>query len=257
MRIVEAATKSGAAEADAYARALRWLKREAVAEELGTLMGTGKVQQQDMARLLLSELGGAVAFEKLRARTDAMKQYSDVLEKAEEKIRALFESSVLEAQKGFHLAVIMDAVVFGVGVILLLASAGYGLLETGDLAKWAGVGISGGIGVLGIVYGVLISNPRRQVRASVDHLMRVKMVFLAYLRRLHQADQAYTRRLLDDKPISVDEVKGFSDVVGSIMVDTILQQLDRSEKDDSPPGGRTKSKGTLRVATSEAVAPAK
>lgn len=249
IRIVEAASKSGAAGMDAYARALRWLNREAVAEELETLMITGSARQQDVARTLLSELGGAVAFEKLRARTDAMKQYTEVLEKTEEKIRELFEGSVREAQSGFQLAVIMDVVVFAVGVVLLLGSAGYALFATGDLATWAGVGLSGGIGVLGVVYGVLIANPRRQVRESVDHLMRVKIVFLAYLRRLHQTDQAYTRRLLDDEPITVDQVKGFADIVGDIMEDTVQQQLDGSNP-DTPARGRPRPKGGNEAATS-------
>ena len=107
----------------------------------------------------------------------------------------------------------MDVVVFGVGILLLVGSAAYALFETGGLEKLAGVGLSGGIGVLGVVYGVLVANPRKQVRESVDHLIHIKMVFLAYLGRLHQSDQAYTRRLLDDKPITADEVKQFSDLV--------------------------------------------
>ena len=228
LRVVEAAAKSGAASIDTYARALRWLNRDAVAEELETLMLTGSAAHQEVARSLLGELGGAVAYEKLRVRTDAMKQYTDVLEQTEENIRKLFEQSVQEAQKGFHLSVVMDAIVFGVGIVLLLGSAGYALWGTGDLAKWAGVGLAGGTGVLAVLYGVLVANPRKQVTESVDHLMRVKMTFLAYLRRLHQTDQAYTRRLLDDKPITADELKDFGDIVGHIMKETIQQQLDGS-----------------------------
>jgi hypothetical protein len=230
-RVVEAAARADEGRLVAYGRALRWLNRDAVAAELETLMGAGSARQQDMARALLSELGGAVAFQKLRARTDVMKQYSDVLEKAEEKIRELFETSVREAQKGFHWAVIMDLVVFTIGVLLVLGSAGYAMFTKGDLSTWVGVGVSSGTGVLGIVYGVLIANPRRQVRESVDHLMRVKMVFLAYLRRLHQADQAYARRLLDDAPITVEDVKGFSDTVGAIMAQTLSQSLEGATKE--------------------------
>jgi len=229
-RVVEEAAKTDEGGLVSYGRALRWLNREAVAEELEALMFNGSVRQQDVARTLLSELGGAVAFQKLRARTDVMKQYSDVLERAEEKIRELFETSVREAQSGFHLAVVMDVVVFGVGVLLVVGSAGYAIVSTGNLASWAGVGLAGGTGVLGIVYGVLIANPRRQVRESVDHLMRVKMVFLAYLRRLHQADQAYARRMLDDAPVTVEEVKGFSDTVGTIMAETLGQSLEGATK---------------------------
>lgn len=219
-RVVEAAAKAGAARVETFARGLRWLDRDQVANELETLMVSGSARHQDVARSLLSEVGGAVAFEKLRVRTDSMKQYYEVLEKAEDKIRTLFENSVEEARSGFHTAVIMDVVVFAVGIVLLLASAAYALLETGGLGKWAGVGVSGGIGVLGVVYGVLIANPRKQVRESVDHLMHIKMVFLAYLRRLHQSDQAYTRRLLEDEPMTAEEVREYSEVVGAILRET-------------------------------------
>jgi hypothetical protein len=143
----------------------------------------------------------------------------------------------------------MDVVVFAVGVVLLLGSAGCALFITGDLAKWVGVGLSGGIGVLGVVYGVLIANPRRQVRESVDHLMRLKIVFLAYLRRLHQTDQAYTRRFLDNEPITVDQVRGFADIVGDIMEDTVQHQLDGSNP-DTPARGRPRPKGGNEAAIS-------
>jgi hypothetical protein len=127
----------------------------------------------------------------------------------------------------------MDVIVFGMGILLLLSSAGYVLFTTGDLTNWVGIGVSGGLGVLGVVYGVLISNPRRQVRESVDHLMLVKIKFLAYLRRLHQADQAYTRRLLDDEPITADQAKEYTDMIGGIMDDTVKQQLNNVSIDSN------------------------
>src|SRR5262249_31616628 len=142
---------------DAFAQALRWMDRDTVAEELERLMGSGSDAQQEMARTLLRELGGAVAYEKLRARTASMEQYVDVLERAEDRVRELFEQSVHEAQKGFQLATWMDVTVFGVGILLILVSAANAMLRTGDLATWAGVG---GVGVLGVVYGLLIANPR-------------------------------------------------------------------------------------------------
>ena len=86
----------------------------------------------------------------------------------------------------------------------------------------------------------MIANPRRQVRESVDHLMLVKIVFLSYLRRLHQADQAYTRRLLDDEVITVDEVKLFADLIGGIMDDTVQQQL-KGTSPASPASGAQQS----------------
>ena len=220
-RVVEAAVKSGVPDTvSAFARALSWMDRDAVVEELVDLMGAGSVAQQDMARLLLSELGGAAAYQKLRALTAATKQYREILERAEDRVQDLFEQTVHEAQKGFQLATWMDLVVFGVGISLLLASAAAALTKTGDIAVWAGVG---GAGVLGVLYSLLISNPRRQVREAVDHLMRVKIIFLAYLRRLHQTDQAYTRLVLTGDKVTAEELKEYSDVIGTIMEGTAKQ----------------------------------
>jgi len=188
-------------------------------------MSTASTEQQDAARELLSEIGGIVAFEKLRARTAAMKQFVDVLDRAEERVSKLFEQSLEEARKGFGLATKMDIGVFGLGMALLVTSAGLVLFKTGDIAAWAGVG---GTGVLGVVYGLLIGKPRQRIREAVDHLMTVKIIFLAYLRRLHQTDQSFTRLLLDSEKIPVDQLSAYSDVVGKIMIEA-LAQLCRGE----------------------------
>jgi hypothetical protein len=74
--------------------------------------------------------------------------------------------------------------------------------------------------------------------------MRLKMLFLAYLRRLHQADQAYTRRLLDDELISPEELTKFGDVVGQIMKDTVQQHLDGSDKANSTRAGEKTTKAS-------------
>src|SRR5262249_19881698 len=52
---------------------------------------------------------------------------------------------------------------------------------------------------------------------EVDPLMRLKVIFLGYLRQLHQADQAYTRRLLEDKALASDELDKFSGMIEQTM----------------------------------------
>jgi hypothetical protein len=230
-RIVEAAVTADSDTQAKLAAALRYMDRASVVEELETTMLTGSEAQQAAARNLLSEVGGAQAFQRLKARTTAVTQYIGVLEEAETKIRQLFEDSIIEARHGFKIAASMDIVVFGIGVFLVLASAVSILLAGGTLDSWAGVGIAGGTGLLGVVYGLLIANPRRQVRESVDHLMNLKVVFLAYLRQLHQTDQAYTRRLLDDRDFSANEVSSFTDMVGRSMTRAL------SELSPQPRGG--------------------
>ena len=222
-RILEAALE---VDNDAQARlagALRYMDRDAVVKELESTMLTGTEAQQAAARNLMSEVGGAEAFQRLKARSNAVAQYVDALKDAEDKIRTLFQDSIVEARQGFRIASLMDIVVFGVGILLVVWSAVAVLASGQALDTWA-VGVSGGTGVLAVLYSLLIANPRKQVRDNVDHLMNLKVIFLAYLRQLHQADQAYTRRLLDDRDFPASEAAGYTDLVGRTMM-TALAQL--------------------------------
>src|SRR5262249_14213696 len=100
-RVVEAASKAGPALVEGVGRALRWMDRVSAVEELESVMISGSPEHQEIARSLISEVGGAVAFQKLRVRTTAIAQYTAEMEKAEEKIRDLFEASIKEARTGF------------------------------------------------------------------------------------------------------------------------------------------------------------
>jgi HEAT repeat protein len=225
VRVLEAAAKSGKDDIEKFGSALRWMNRSEVVEELESAMLYGSDAQQETARALLSEIGGLQAFQKLRARTNAVNQYMEALEKAEAGIRELFESSLLEARKGFKTATRMDQSVFALGILLIVTSAVLAIISQSSLNQWAGVGagLTGGAGVLGVLYGTLIAKPRQQVRQSVDHLMYLKVVFLGYLRQLHQADQAYTRRMIENEPVSSEEVNNFSKMISTIMSDAAHQ----------------------------------
>lgn len=233
-RVVEAACKLDEAYAGvtatrrsyiwAFANALRWMDYTSVVEELEGVMVSGAPGKQEAARALLSEIGGLAAFQKLQARRKVMDKYTTAMDEAEGKIRELFDTSIREARHGFTVAIGMDVVVFLLGVVLLGASAALAYTNDGNLDNWAGVGLTGGVGLLGILYGTLIAEPRKKVQQAVDHLMYLKIVFLAYLRQLHQADQAYARHLLEDETsMTPEDVKEFS-----VMVDQTMRNAVRT-----------------------------
>ncbi|VVB94616.1 HEAT repeats [uncultured archaeon] len=212
-RIVEAAIKAGSDNIERFASALRWMDRDSIPEELETIMTSGPPDQQEAAQVLLREIGGAAAFQKLRARTKVMEKYVEVMENSEKKVRELFETSIQEARSGFKLVTFMNEVVFFLGVSLIVISVVLAVSNGGTLDNWAGLGLTSGGGVLGIIYSTFFSKPCRQVQKATDHLMHLKVIFLAYLRQLHQIDQAYARRLLDDKQLTPKEVAEFSENV--------------------------------------------
>src|SRR5688572_5388643 len=115
---------------------------------------------------MLADIGGVAALQKLQARKNATEKYVAELEKVDDKLRQLFQESLDDARRGFKLSIIMDALVFAIGLALVSVSAALILRQGGDLSQWAGVGVSGGAGVLAVVYGTLIAKPRVQVRAA-------------------------------------------------------------------------------------------
>jgi len=140
-----------------------------------------------------------------------MSQHAAFLKDSEEHVQRLFESSIHDAHTGFRRTLLMDQLVFCMGVLLIGASSALLLIHKGQLtADWIGTGTTG---VLGVLYTLFMAKPREQVERGVDHLMRLKVIFLGFLRQLHQADSAYIRRLLDDRSVSPDDLKGFTDLI--------------------------------------------
>jgi len=234
-RVVEAAGKGEPEQVYHLASALRWMNRNDVVEALEEKMLSGPPKEQETARMLLSEMGGSAALQKLRAQTSVMEEYRDTQQKSDARVRDLFESSIKEARSGFRIAAVMDVIVFAAGILLILASAALALRNTGDLSTWAGIGVTGGAGVLGILYSLLVAKPRQRVRETVDHLMQLKIVFLGYLRQLHQADQAYTRRLLEDDPLSTEEVAAFSDIIEETIHDALAELANAARPPETHP----------------------
>jgi len=233
IRVIEAATKSTPDNVEKLANAIRWMDRDAVAVVLEEYMVSGPTNQQELARRLMSEMGGAVALQKLQTRTMVTEQYHKILERAEERVRELFESTISEAQRGFKLATGMDTAIFATGILLILASAGMTLWQD-NFNVWT-ASLTGAGGVLGVLYNILIAKPREQVKDAVHHLMYLKIVFLGYLRQLHQADQAYTRYVLEENNLSAEGVKAFSDIVGQIMSVAVRQLATVTETTLEPP----------------------
>jgi hypothetical protein len=191
-------------------------------DERETALRSGSSDRHDFSRHLVGEMGGA-AFERLRARTAAIEQYAAAMDEAETRVRGLFETGIKQARIGYGLSASMDLVVFYLGVVLVSASA-FIVLTSGNLLNlWAGAGV-GAVGLLGILYPLLIGRGRRHIGDTAAEMVRMQVIFLAYIRQLHQIDEAYTYRLLEDKDLPADDVREFQQMVLAAMNHS-LQQL--------------------------------
>lgn len=222
-RIVESCTRSGIDRVEDYGTALRWMEnRNEVLEELENSMLSGSPQEQEVARRLLSEIGGLLAISKLNATRTSLGRYQESMDKTETKINDSFDRAIAEARTGFRWGSIMDWIVFAVGMFLIvITSIQVIATDPTSVDDWVGVGTTGSMGVLGILYSTLIANPRKKIQTGVDSLMQLQIIFLAYVRQLHHIDQAYSRRLLEQEPLDAAEVDSYSDMLSETMDNAI------------------------------------
>ena len=202
--------------------ALKWLaigkqRNKKVVETLEDQMHRGTTLEiKDSARRLLAEMGGYTAIQKLSHRESMKERYAKEIKIAQDKVEKMFQESMHDARLGFQLALIMDSIVFLFGVAMLAAS-GIIAVTTDSVSVWAGVGISGGSGSAAVLYTLFVGKPREKVKEATNHMMKLKMVFLGYLRELSQMDQTFSRRLLDEDPIEESEIKFYTDNLHRIM----------------------------------------
>jgi HEAT repeat protein len=228
--IVERASQVADIAIEQYATGLRWMNRDQVAEELEHIMLYGSIAAQDAARALLSEIGGRAAIEKLRNRTETMRQHLEALEKTEAGIKEMFDQSIDEAKRSYWMTTGMNIAVFVIGLVFIGICISFILRDKSQLTSI----VTGSGGVLAIIYNLFFSNPRKQIRESSEHLMSLKVIFLGYLRQLHQTDKAYARRYLEDAPILPDEVEKYGQIISDTMKKALRQIRYQSAKIGAP-----------------------
>lgn len=164
--------------------------------------------KKTIIRKLFTEMGGMAAIRKSQQNADIREKYMQITSKAQEKVETMFHKSINDAKKAFKVSLYMNIVVFFVG-ISLLASSGIIAISNEDQDNWAGVGLSSGTGFLSVVYSLFINKPSRKIRKNTNHLMRLKVIFLGYLRELTQMDQSFSKNLLDQDNISQKELQSY------------------------------------------------
>lgn len=202
--------------------ALKWLNRKdgRILNKLEEVMNGYNNEEQDMARKLIVEIGGKSAMRRLGAREQLKKKYYETMDVAQEKVNTMFESTMKDAKKGFMVAMGMDVTIFVIGVILITTSAFIAIFNN-NLSSWAGIGASGGTGVLSVLYSMFFSKPRKQVKDNVNHLMNLKIIFLAYLRELNQLDQSFSQKMIESDGLSENDISFFKQKLKDSMSEAV------------------------------------
>ena len=152
--------------------------------------------KKNIIRQLFTEMGGMAAIKKSQMNADIRQKYMDMTTNAQEKVECMFHKSIKDAKKAFKISLGMNIIVFLVGIVLITVS-GIMAISNDDQDNWAGVGVTSGTGFLSVMYSLFINKPSRKIRKNTNHLMRLKVIFLGYLRELTQMDQSFSKTLID------------------------------------------------------------
>lgn len=172
--------------------------------------------EKNIARVILTEMGGYIAINKIKETQSMRDKYMEMTGHAQKQIENMFEKSITEAKNGFKVSLYMNIAVFILGFILI-AISGFMAVFRNEEDEWVGVGVSSGAGTLSMMYSLFFNKPSRKIRKSTNHLMRLKVIFLGYLRELTQLDQTFSKRLLDLDPITMDDLELFINKISKCM----------------------------------------
>lgn len=215
-RVVEYSESMSVEAVRSLATALRYLDRSEVVSELTTLMERGGDKQQSLAREFLKEIGGYEALRLLQNKIVAMERHLKLVDEAEKQMLERFDKLTDAARSGFGVMKYMDVVLFCLGILLLLVSAGVAVSRDGSQESWAGVAASattGAVGLLSVLISSLVDKPRQRLKEAVDHIMGINIVFLGYLRQLRQVDQSFSRQFFEEGLIKLEDINLYQQMI--------------------------------------------
>jgi len=170
--------------------------------------GIDDYNKKNIIRKLFTEMGGMKVIKKSQQNNDIREKYMSLTTTAQNKVEEMFHKSIDDAKSAFKISLCMNVIVFMMGILLLGISGILAIVQRNE-DNWAGVGVSSGTGFLSVVYSLFINKPSRKIRKNTNHLMRLKVIFLGYLRELTQMDQSFSKNLLDNENISHEVLDGY------------------------------------------------
>jgi HEAT repeat protein len=195
------------------------------------------VSVKQRVELALKLVGGEKAVQTLMGqKSEVLRTYNDLLTKADEPIQELFKETMRQAQQSFTISQGMSITVFVVGVITLLAG-----LYVAFTAGEAGIQFVFGAGtslvaVIAVVLDMMFRDPHKRVQEATSVLLRIKVIFLGYVRQIHQVDASFKHEFIErGKDFGTAEtqetVKQISDVMQHTMDMVVLHlPVSKSEK---------------------------
>lgn len=196
---------------------------EAAATVLREYLFDEDVSVKQRAEHALKLVGGEKAIQTLMGqKSEVLRAYNELLAKADEPIQRLFQETMRQAQRSFRISQWMSITIFVIGVVALSAGL-YAAFTSGQdgIQRIFGAGTSI-VGVIAIVLDMTFRDPHRRVQEATSVLLRIKVIFLGYVRQIHQIDATFKHEFIEGgKEFGIKEVQETIKQINDVMKNTM------------------------------------
>jgi hypothetical protein len=175
-----------------------------------------------LAELILLELGGWAAVQRISQRRNTLETLDRLLEQSEQAIKDTFQDTINQARRNFYFAMGVNILVVIVGLILITLAIMQLIQQPDKFQNWV---VPGAAGLFGILITMFFNNPRQNAREDLTTLMNVNVIFLGFLRRLNQVDATFKYAYIESHSFGTDDM----DKTVKQIDDAVIQTLKMAE----------------------------
>lgn len=222
VRIVEHAIREGIKEEPItyYVDALRRIDpdRTFCTEILNKELIVEDQKRVQVAEKILLELGGWAAVQKFSQRRKTIESLDKILDESEEDLTETFEDTIKQARRNFYFAMGVNIIIVGFGVILFIVAIFHLIQSPEKFETWI---LPGSGGVIGIILSQFLNNPRQNAREDLTTLMNVNVIYLGYLRQIHQIDATFKYEYFESRNFGTTQMNETVEKINSTVTQTL------------------------------------
>jgi hypothetical protein len=204
--IIEEAMKAGIEDPDFgyLVEALRAIdqNRDLCGSILAKELESDDPKRAQLAQKILYDIGGVEALQKLNRRKTLEKSY-ELLDQSEKGLQNAFQETTLQAKRNFYFAMIINAIIVGVGIALIGLAISQVLSKPENFAGWITPGAGG---VFGIILTMYFNGPRKNAQQDLRVLMNANIIYLGFLRMLNEIDATFKHDYVENPSFGAENM---------------------------------------------------
>ena len=199
-----------------------------------------------LAEMILLELGGWAAVQRISQRRNTLETLDRLLEQSEQVIKDTFQDTINQARRSFYFAMGVNILVVIVGLILIALAIMQLIQQPDKIQNWI---VPGAGGLFGILITMFFNNPRQNAREDLTTLMNVNVIFLGFLRRLNQVDATFKYVYLESRSFGTEDMNKTVKQIDEAVIQTLNMAEHHLRKSTQPQPDDNKSRAANSISS--------